>query len=260
MKNTRREPPPPARLPRAAKAAPAAVEDRGLADVPPPLAWERTAAAAEDEGFDAATSAVFAAVVAVDLFCVAESSSSAGSRALDPLVAVADLAERALAQTAAGEVEFTHLFAPRLPFDVLLADGTTAADLFLARWERDLPKESVRAVRALLRAGDTVARATWAGKTVTIEDLATGRTLPGPALFRRGTRPFLCRLVRLGGRYVPVAVERVEERVPPERLLAEMKVACRIAREVLKAGGFRLKSLRKGFGLGARLLSVPEEE
>jgi hypothetical protein len=39
-----------------------------------------------------------------------------------------------------------------------------------------------------------------------------------------------------------------------------MTVACRVAREVLKAGGIRLKSLRKGFGLGARLLSVPEEE
>ena len=237
-----------------------AVEDRGLADVPPPLAWERTAAAAEDEGFDAATAAVFAAVVAVDLFCVAESNAPAGARALDPLVAAADLAERALDETGGGEEEFTHLFAPRLPFDVLVTDRTTAADLFLARWGADLPKEAVRAVKALVRAGDTVARATWAGKAVTIEDLATGLALPGPALFRRGTRPFVCRLVKLGGQHVPVAVERVEGRVTPERLLGEVKVACGIAREVLKAGGLRLKSLRKGFGLGARLLAVPEGE
>ena len=110
------------------------------------------------------------------------------------------------------------------------------------------------------KGGARVVRATWAGKAVTIEDLATGLALPGPALFRRGTRPFVCRLVKLGGQHVPVAVERVEGRVAPERLLAEVKVACDIAREVLKAGGLRLKSLRKGFGLGARLLAVPEGE
>ena len=230
-----------------------------LADVPPPLAFERTAAAAEDEGFCAATAAVFAAVVAVDVFCVAEANAKGPGRGLDPLVRAADLAERALQAEGGGEAEFTHLFAPRLPFDVLLREGerVTAADLFLARYESDLPKEAVRAVKALVRAEDTVARATWEGKAVTIEDLARGRALPGPALWRRGTRPFVCRLVRLGNVHVPVAVERVEGRVTVETLLEELKVASLVARDVLAAGGIRLRNPRKGFGLGARILSGP---
>ena len=39
-----------------------------------------------------------------------------------------------------------------------------------------------------------------------------------------------------------------------------MKVASVVARDVLKAGGIRLRSTKKGFGLGARILAVPEEE
>jgi hypothetical protein len=233
----------------------------GLADVPPPLAYERTAAAAEDEGFDAITAAVFAAVVAVDVYCVAEANAKDQVPGLDALVYAADLAERALEADGAGDEQFTHLFAPRLPFDVLLQETgrATAADLFLARFEADLPKEAVRAVKALIRAEDTVARATWEGKKVTIEDLSTGRALPGPALWRRGTRPFVCRLVRVGSVHVPLAVERVEGRATVETLLEEVQVASVVARDVLKAGGLRLRSTKKGFGLGARLLAVPEE-
>ena len=259
---------PPLRLARrmsAAKASPDSAEadgPAGLADVPPPLAFERTAAAAQDEGFDAATAAVFAAVVAVDLYCVAEARAKGPGRGLDRLVRVADLAERALEAVGAGEVEFTHLFAPRLPFDVLLHEEgrVTAADLFLARYGAELPKEAVRAVTALVRAEDTVARATLQRKQVTVEDLATGRALPGPALWRRGTKPFVCRLVRVGGIHVPVAVERVARRVTVETLLGEVTAASLVARDVLGAGGMRLRSTKKGFGLGARLLAVPEGE
>ncbi len=96
-------------------------------------------------------------------------------------------------------------------------DGrVTAADLFLARFEADLPKEAVRAVKALIRAEDTVARATWEGKDVTIEDLSTGRALPGPALWRRGTRPFVCRLVRYGSVHVP-SPSSASRDAPPSR-------------------------------------------
>jgi hypothetical protein len=254
----------PARRQSAPKPAPEpseAVDPAGLADVPPPLAYERTAATAEDEGFDATTAAVFAAVVAVDIFCVAEASAKGQGPGLDALVYAADLAERALEADGAGDEQFTHLFAPRLPFDILLQENgrVTAADLFLARFEGDLPKEAVRAVKALLRAEDTVARATWEGKKVTIEDLSTGRALPGPALWRRGTRPFVCRLVRMGNAHVPLAVERVEGRATVETLLEEVKLASVVARDVLKAGGLRLRSTKKGFGLGARILAVPEE-
>lgn len=254
----------PARRQSAPKPAPKPAEGAdpaGLADVPPPLAFERTAAAAEDEGFDPATAAVFAAVVAVDVFCVAEANARSPEHSLDALVYAADLAERALEADGAGDDQFTHLFAPRLPFDVLLhEDGrVTAADLFLARFEADLPKEAVRAVKALIRAEDTVARATWEGKDVTIEDLSTGRALPGPALWRRGTRPFVCRLVRYGSVHVPVAVERVQGRATVETLLEEVSLASAVARDVLKAGGLRLRSTKKGFGLGARILAVPEE-
>lgn len=233
----------------------------GLADVPPPLAYERTAAAAEDEGFDATTASVFAAIVAVDVYCVAEANSQAPESSLDALVRTADLAERALQADGAGDEEFTHLFAPRLPFDVLLheTERVTAADLFLARFEADLPKEAIRAIKALVRAEDTVARATWEGKKVTIENLSTGLALPGPALWRRGTRPFVCRLVRVGNVHVPLAVERVEGRTSVEKLLEEINTASLVARDVLKAGGIRLRSTKKGFGLGARILAVPEE-
>ncbi len=262
MPTDRKPTPRPARRLSAAKAAPEAIEAAPLTEVPPPLVFERTAAAAEDEGFDAATAAVFAAVVAVDVFCIAEAHETGPGRGRDPLVRAADLAERALDADGAGEAEFTHLFAPRLPFDVLLheEDRLTAADLFLVRYEADLPKEAVRAVRALIRAEDTVARATWEGKAVTIEDLSNGRALPGPALWKRGSRPFVCRLVRLGGVHVPVAVERVERRVSAETLLEEVKTASLVARDVLRAGGIRLRSTKKGFGLGARLFAVPAEE
>lgn len=263
MPTEKRPPLRPARRPRAARPAPAPEPDAaaGLGDVPPGLAYERTATAAEDEGFDAVTASVFAAVVAVDVYCVAE-ANAAGPRSLEPLVRAADLAERALEADGAGEAEFTHLFAPRLPFDVLVREDTrlTAADLFLARWGDELPAGAVRAVKALLRAEDTAARATRDGGRVTIEDLSTGRALPGPALWRPGTKPFVCRLVRVGGVHVPVAVERVEGRVTVEALLGEVKAAATVARDVLKAGGIRLRSLRKGFGLGARLLAVPDGE
>lgn len=259
---TAKKTPRPARRLSAAKASPEAIEAPPLTEVPPPLVFERTAAAAEDEGFDPATAAVFAAVVAVDVFCIAEANETGPGRGLDALVRAADLAERALDADGAGEAEFTHLFAPRLPFDVLLEGGErrTAADLFLARYEADLPKEAVRAVKALVRAEDTVARATWEGKAVTIEDLGSGRRLPGPALWRKGAKPFVCRLVRLGGVHVPVAVERAEGRVTVEELLEEVKTASLVAREVLGAGGIRLRSTKKGFGLGSRLLNVPDEE
>jgi hypothetical protein len=264
MPTAKKPPVRPARRQSAPKPVPVPAEasdPAGLADVPPPLAYERTAAAAEDEGFDTATAAVFAAVVAVDVFCVAEANAKGQTHSLDALVYAADLAERALEADGAGDEQFTHLFAPRLPFDVLLQeDGrVTAADLFLARFEADLPKEAVRAVKALLRAEDTVARATWEGKKVTIENLSTGLALPGPALWRRGTRPFVCRLVRIGNAHVPLAVERVEGRASVETLLEEIKIASGVARDVLKAGGLRLRSTKKGFGLGARLLAVPEE-
>ncbi len=252
----------PARRQSSPKPAPVeTAEAAGLADVPPPLAYERTAAAAEDEGFDAPTAAVFAAVVALDVFCVAEANDPSSKGSLDALVRAADLAERALEADGAGDEQFTHLFAPRLPFDILLTETgrVTAADLFLARFAADLPKDAVRAVKALLRAEDTVARATWEGKQVTIEDLSTGRALPGPARWRRGTRPFVCRLVRVGNVHVPVAVERVEGRTSVEKLLEEIQVASGVARDVLKAGGIRLRSTKKGFGLGARILAVPEE-
>lgn len=262
MPTAKKPPVRPARRQSAPKPAPAeTAEPAGLADVPPPLAYERTAASAEDEGFDAATAAVFAAIVAVDLFCVAEANSPSAKGSLDALVYAADLAERALEADGAGDEQFTHLFAPRLPFDVLLTDSgkVTAADLFLARYEGDLPKDAIRAVKALLRAEDTVARAAWEGKQVTIEDLATGVALPGPARWKRGTRPFVCRLVRVGSVHVPVAVERVEARTSAEKLLEEIRIASGVARDVLKAGGLRLRSPRKGFGLGARILAVPDE-
>lgn len=265
MPTARKPSPRPARRQNAGTPAPeaaAANEPEGLADVPPPLAWERTAATAGDEGFDAATAAVFASIVAVDVFCVAEANAEGPALGLEPLVRAADLAERALQATGGGDAEFTHLFAPRLPFDILIRDGErlTAADLFLARYGAELPKEAVRAVKALVRAEDTVARATWEGRQVTIEDLASGRSLPGPARWHRGTRPFVCRLVRLGNVHVPVAVERVEGRVTVETLLEEVRTASSVARDVLAAGGLRLRSTKKGFGLGARLLAVPDEE
>lgn len=265
MPTDKKPPVRPARRKSAPKPVPeaaAANEPAGLADVPPPLAFERTAATAGDEGFDAATAAVFAAVVAVDVFCVAEANAKGPGRGLEPLVRAADLAERALQADGGGDAEFTHLFAPRLPFDVLLRDGErlTAADLFLARYGAELPKEAVRAVKALVRAEDTVARATFEGKQATIEDLATGRALPGPARWSRGSRPFVCRLVRLGGIHVPVAVERVEGRVSVETLLEEVRTASVVARDVLAAGGIRLRTTKKGFGLGARLLAIPDEE
>lgn len=252
----------PARRTAAPKPAPTAPPDEGgLADVPPALAYERTAAAAEDEGFDAPTASVFGAIVAVDLFCIAEANAKGPGRGLGALVKAADLAERALEEDGAGEAEFTHLFAPRLPFDVLLRDDrTTAADLFLARHGADLPREGVRAVKALVRAVDTVARATWEGKAVTIEDLASGRSLPGPALWRKGSRPFVCRLVRVGGQHVPLAVERVEGRISVDALLSEVKTAALVGREVLLAGGIRLRSPKKAFGIGSRLLALPDEE
>lgn len=256
----------PSRAPRRVPSRPAPTpsaraDDAGLADVPPPLAFERTAAAAEDQGFDGPTAAVFGAVVAVDLFCIAEANVKGPGRGIDALVQAADLAERALEADGAGDAEFTHLFAPRLPFDILLHDDDrqTAADLFLALHGDELPKEAVRAVKALVSAVDTVARATWEGKAVTIEDLATGRSFPGPALWKRGARPFVCRLVRLGGVHVPLAVERVQHRITVEALLEEVKTASLVAREVLGAGGIRLRSPRKGYGLGSRLLAVPEE-
>jgi hypothetical protein len=262
MPTAKKPPVRPVRRQSSPKPAPVeAADPSGLADVPPPLAYERTAAAAEDEGFDAPTAAVFAAVVALDVFCVAEANAPSSKGSLDALVRAADLAERALEADGAGDEQFTHLFAPRLPFDILLTETgrVTAADLFLSRYEADLPKEAVRAVKALLRAEDTVARATWEGKKVTIEDLSNGRSLPGPARWRRGTRPFVCRLVRVGSVHVPVAVERVEGRTSVEKLLEEIKVASGVARDVLKAGGIRLRSTKKGFGLGARILAVPEE-
>lgn len=249
------------RRPRAAAAPiPSVPEDAsGLGDVPPPLVYERTAAAAGDEGFDAATAAVFAAVAAVDVFCVAETGGRVRHR-LGSLVHAADLAEHALEDVGAGEEEFTHLFAPRLPFDVLLGETgrLTAADLFLERWGDELPKDAVRAVKALVRAEDTAARATWSGKSATILDLATGRALPGPALLRRGTRPFVCRLVRLGNAFFPLAVERIVNRVTDEELLAEVRGAALLGRDVLKAAGLRLRSTKKGFGLGARILAAAE--
>ena len=247
-----------ARVPAAPPETPA--EDSGLGDVPPPLVWERTAAAAEDEGFDAATAAVFAAVAAVDVFCVAEISGRTRHR-LGAVTRAAELAEQLLADAGAGEEEFTHLFAPRLPFDVLLgAKGRlTAADLFLGRWGDELPREAVRAVRALVRARDTVARATWSGRSATVVDLATGRALPGPALLRRGTRPFVCRLVRVGSAFVPLAVERVASRVTDEELLAEVRGAARLGRDVLKAAGLRLLGTGKGVGFGARVLAAGEQ-
>ncbi len=251
----------------AGRAAPAAApaasstEASGLGDVPPPLVYERTAAAAEDEGFDAATAAVFAAVAAVDVFCVSETGERVRHR-LGSLVHAADLAEHALEDVGAGEEEFTHLFAPRLPFDVLLGETgrLTAADLFLERWGDELPKDAVRAVKALVRAEDTAARATWAGKSATILDLATGRALPGPALLRRGTRPFVCRLVRIGSVFVPLSVERVVNRVTDEDLLAEVRGTAQLGRDVLKAAGLRLRSTGKGFGLGTRILAAANEE
>ena len=102
--------------PSAAPVPSAPADASGLGDVPPPLVYERTAAAAEDEGFDAATAAVFAAVAAVDVFCVSETGGNVRHR-LGSLVHAADLAEHALEDVGAGEEEFTHLFAPRLPFD-----------------------------------------------------------------------------------------------------------------------------------------------
>ena len=113
MATSRRTPAPPRRRAssRPAPAPPAHDDPAGLADVPPPLAYERTAAAAEDEGFDASTAAVFGAVVAVDVFCVAEANANGPGRGLDPLVRAADLAERALEAAGAGDAEFTHLFA-----------------------------------------------------------------------------------------------------------------------------------------------------
>lgn len=255
MANTRRPAPRPARRPsRLAAPAPDAPEP-GLADVPPPLAYERTAAAAEDEGFDAPTAAVFGAVVAVDLFCILESERP-GSR-LGALVRAATLAEEALGQAGEGEEAFTHHFAPRLPFDVLLGESgkLTAADLFLGRWGDDLPADGRRAVKALLAATDTLARATFQGKSSTVEDLVTGRALPGAALLRRGTRPFFCRLVKVGGLHVPLAVERVAGRDTVPTLLAELAAVSAVGKAACASEGLRLRSPKKAFGLGAALLA-----
>ena len=255
MANTRPPVPRSARRPsRLAAPAPEAPAP-GLADVPPPLAYERTAAAAEDEGFDSATAAVFGAVVAVDLYCLLEAERR-GAR-LGALARAASLAEAALEQAGQGEEAFTHHFAPRLPFDVLLGeDGKlTAADLFLGRWGDDLPADGRRAVKALLAAHDTLACATFAGKASTVEDLATGRVLPGPARLRRGARPFFCRLVKLGGVHVPLAVERVPGRDPAPTLLAELAAVTAVGKTAFAAEGLRLRSPKKAFGLGAALLA-----
>src|SRR5512135_1127546 len=109
-----------AKVPKPAAVTPDPAEPGGLADVPPPLVWERTATAAREDGFDPETASVFGAVAALDVFCVAEATAKGPGRGLDALVRVADLVERVLEADGGGEVEFTHLFAPRLPFDVLL--------------------------------------------------------------------------------------------------------------------------------------------
>ncbi|MHB8799944.1 MAG: hypothetical protein ACYDBY_15905 [Thermoanaerobaculia bacterium] len=240
-------------------AAPAAssTEASGLGDVPPPLVFERTAAAAEDDGFDAATAAVFAAVAAVDVFCVTETGERVRHR-LGSLVHAADLAQHALEDVGAGEEEFTHLFAPRLPFDVLLGDTgrLTAGDLFLERWGDELPKDAVRAVKALLVARDTLARATFQGKASTVDDLVTGRVLPGPSLLRRTTRPFFCRLVRLGGVHVPLAVKRAAGRHAVGTLLAELAAVTAVGNAAFGEAGLRLRSPGKSFGLGSQILGV----
>lgn len=255
MANTRRSAPRPARRPSRLAAPAPELPEPGLADVPPPLAFERTAAAAGDEGFDPATAAVFGAVVAVDLFCLVEAERP-GSR-LGALVKAATLAEAALEQAGEGEEAFTHAFAPRLPFDVLLgAEGKlTAADLFLGRWGDELPADGRRAVKALLAANDTLARATFQGKASTVEDLATGRVLPGPALLRRAARPFFCRLVRMGGVHVPLAVERAAGRDEAPALLAELAAVTAVGKTAFGAEGLRLKGPKKAFGLGAALLA-----
>lgn len=252
---TSRKPSRPARRLSAAKASPEAIEAAPLTELPPPLVFERTAAAAEDEGFDDAAAAVFAAVVAVDVFCLLEAERP-GSR-LDALVRAAALAEAALEQAGEGEEAFTHAFAPRLPFDVLLgAEGKlTAADLFLGRWGDELPADGRRAVKALLAANDTLARATFQGKASTVEDLATGRVLPGPALLRRAARPFFCRLVRMGGVHVPLAVERAPGRDAVPALLAELAAVTAVGKTAFGAEGLRLKGAKKTFGLGAALLA-----
>ena len=252
---TSRTPSRPARRLSAAKASPEAIEAAPLTELPPPLVFERTAAAAEDEGFDDAAAAVFAAVVAVDVFCLLEAERP-GSR-LDALVRAAALAEAALEQAGEGEEAFTHAFAPRLPFDVLLgAEGKlTAADLFLGRWGDELPADGRRAVKALLAANDTLARATFQGKASTVEDLATGRVLPGPALLRRAARPFFCRLVRMGGVHVPLAVERAPGRDAVPALLAELAAVTAVGKTAFGAEGLRLKGAKKTFGLGAALLA-----
>jgi len=255
MANTRRPASRPARRPsRLAAPAPEAPEP-GLADVPPPLAYERTAAAAEDEGFDAATAAVFGAVVAVDLYCLVEAERP-GSR-LGALVRAATLAASALEQAGESEEAFTHHFAPRLPFDVLLGESgkLTAADLFLGRWGDELAADGRKAVKALLAAHDTLACATFQGKASTVEDLATGRALPGPARLRRGTRPFFCRLVKLGGVHVPLAVERIAGRDTAPSLLAELAAVTAVGKTAFGAEGLRLRSPKKAFGLGAALLA-----
>jgi hypothetical protein len=255
MANTRRPAPRPARRPnRLAAPAPEAPAP-GLADVPPPLAYERTAAAAEDEGFDAATAAVFGAVVAVDLFCLVETERP-GSR-LGALVRAATLAQAALEQAGEGEETFTHHFAPRLPFDVVLGETgkLTAADLFLGRWGDELPADGRRAVKALLAATDTLVRATFQGKASTVEDLATGVALPGPARLRRGSRPFFCRLVKVGGVHVPLAVERLAGRDTVPTLLAELAAVTAVGKTAFASEGLRLRSPKKAFGLGAVLLA-----
>ena len=43
-----------------------------------------------------------------------------------------------------------------------------------------------------------------------------------------------------------------------ETLLEEVRFASTVARDILKAGGLRLRSTKKGFGLGARILAVPD--
>ena len=69
----------------------------------------------------------------------------------------------------------------------------------------------------------------------------------------------VCRLVRVGSAFVPLAVERVASRVTDEGLLAEVRGAARLGRDVLKAAGLRLLGTGKGVGFGARVLAAGEQ-
>ena len=122
----------------------------------------------------------------------------ARSAASTPLVRAADLAERALEADGAGDEQFTHLFAPRLPFDVLLQRGRARHGRRpLPRPLRGRPPEGGGPRREGARPRGGHRRPRHLGREEGDDrGPRDGARPPGRHSGGAGRRPFVCRLVR----------------------------------------------------------------